>query len=94
MGLREHQRMMKAIREAESLERRRLSKRYGLDPRSKLTRAQIVAIKRKPANMTKKECAEIVGVEPYIVSNILYKNSHAHIIPKETETWEALQALL
>lgn len=94
MGLREHQRMMKAIREAESLERIRSSKRYGLDPRSKLTREQIIAIKRKPANMTQRECAEIVGVETYIVSNILRENTHAHIIPKASETWDGMVASL
>lgn len=90
MSLRAHQHHMKTLREAERIERQRKSKRYGIDPRSKLTRDQIVAIKLKPANMTHKECAEAVGVEPWHVTNIWSANAHAQVKPKEGETWESL----
>lgn len=90
MSLRAHQHHIKTMREAARIERQRNSKRYGLDPRTKLTRDQIVAIKLKPANMTHQECADAVGVKKWYVTSIWSAGAHSKVEPKEGETWETL----
>ena len=94
MSLRAHQHHMKTMREAKRLERQQNSKRYGLDPRTKLTRDQIVAIKLKPANMTHQECADAVGVKKWYVSSIWSAGTHPQVKPKEGETWISLMEKL